>query len=170
MSRPSDSRATNEAAGELLKDVLFGGALVALGVFLLVWIVETPAGFASATTAIDFDTVPILCSTGLILLSAVYLMGRVRALLAHRRNAGGPLVPPATRPSALFWQRLITVVVLIAYAVALRHLPFFVATLALLAALFAVYGQRSPIRIAAVSVLGSAALTLLFIYALNLPV
>lgn len=167
--QPGDGN-TNALTGELLKDVLFGAALVALGAFLLVWILETPAGFASAATAIDYDTVPILCSTGLTLLSAVYLAGRVRALVAHRRSAGGPLIPPATRPSALFWQRLVTVATLIAYVVALRHLPFFVATLLLLAVLFVVYGQRSPFRIAAVAFLGSGALTLLFIHALGLPV
>lgn len=156
---------------ELLKDLLFGLLLLAVGIFALVWIKFTPAAISAPAAALDFASVPVLCSLLLIFLSAIYAGGALLNLIlldgAEARQWPSPL---SWRPTIVTWRRLATAVGLIGYAFALKALPFFFATFMLLAVMFFVYGRRSIIMVGIVSLLGSAALTGLFVYALRLPI
>jgi len=154
---------------EAIRDVAFGLALIGGGGFALYWIATTPRGFGGTSGPVGFDTVPIVCSVLLMVLSAVYLAGRILALVAAARVAGRWL-PPLRAPLALSWQRLATLLALILYVLALRHVPFWAATFGLLAVMFTVYGQRSPVAVLGIAAAGSAVLTALFIHALRLPI
>ena len=160
--------AHDAALTEAIKDVLFGLGLFLTGGFALFWILRTPRGFGASASAMGFDTLPILCSTLLMGLAALYLAGRFRTLAAAVRATGHALPRPAW-PHPVIWQRVATVVALVSYVLALRHLPFYAATFLLLAAMFVLYGQRQPLVVLGVAVAGSAALTGLVVHALRLP-
>ncbi len=156
------------ARAEAMKDVLAAAALFGAGVFALVWIrsTEAPGGGAAAPGALDFASVPTLCSVILIALSAIYGAGAV----VRFAGARGAVFGAGWRPGAVAWRRVATVAGLVAYVFALKALPFFVATAAFLAAMFVLYGHRAPVAVATVALAGSAVLTGLFVYALRLPI
>lgn len=161
--------APDTALREAIKDVLFALALIATGGFALFWILRTPAGFGSSSSPIGFDTLPIVASVLLMLLAGIYLVGRLVALVAAAR-ATRRWAPRLLAPTPVIWQRLATVTALVLYVLSLRHVPFYAATFGLLAVMFVVYGQRSPLVVLGVALVGSAALTGLFVHALRLPI
>lgn len=163
-SNPSDEK--DRQAASVTLDVCFGIALVAGGIFALAWIILTPAGFGAASTSIDHATIPIICSSILTLLSAAWLVERIHALRVALRQVRVRF----RGPDRITWQRIATVAGLVAYVLGLAHVPFWLATFVLLAAMFLIYGQRSPLAIGLVAGVGAAMLTVIFVHLLKLPI
>ena len=155
-----------------LADLAMGVVLLGVGVFALVWIhTVKPLGIAASTGALDYSSFPTFCSVLLIVLSCIYILSSIPGAVASFRDfrRARPLMF-SWRLGDNGWRRIGTVILLVAYVVSMKILPFFVATTGFLSLMFVLYGQRSPIAVIAVACLGSGLLTGIFVYALKLPI
>lgn len=152
------------------KDLALGVALIAGGLYAA-WrinFVDRP-GFVMSTGPLDYAGVPTIASLGIAALALVYAAGAFARLVALRGFDPARWGRPSPIPSRTAVRRVGTVVLLVAYALALKAVPFFAATAVFLAAMFVLYGHLSPLRIGVVALAGSAGLTALFVHALKLP-
>lgn len=156
------------------KDIVLSIGLIAIGAVALVSIMTTTAERRiSGAEVMTFATMPAIYSVFLIALSALFLFGAIRRSRAAdgRKSvepAGQPVVGPSRRTIAL--RTVATLVALLAYTLLLEFVHFWILTTVFLAFMFVVFGQRSPLRIGLVSVLGGTAFYVFFILALSLPV
>lgn len=151
------------------KDAALGSALVVLGLYAA-WRInfaERP-GFIISTGPLDYASVPTIAALGIAFLAALYTAGTL-ARMARSRGVRTIAWRRPAAPSLATWRRLGTVAFVAAYVFMLKSLPYFVATAIFLTVMFVLFGQRSPLRVGAVALAGSAVLTALFVYALKLP-
>lgn len=153
-------------------DLVTGLVLLGVGVFAFVWIQTVkPLGIAASTGALDYSSFPTLCSVLLIVLSCIYVLSSIPgAVASYREFRRGRLPTFDRRLGDIGWRRVGTVMLLVAYVMSLKMLPFFVTTAGFLGLMFVLYGQRSPIAVIAIACLGSGLLTGIFVYALKLPI
>lgn len=171
MTAPEEAAADEAEIAERTNDLVLAVALIAIGVFALIRINAAPPGMMATSGAVGYAGVPTLCSILLIGLSGLYAAGIAARLLALR--AWRPGRRPSIgrwRPGTVAIRRSATLLLLVGYVLLLKAVPFFVATAAFLAIMFVLYGHRSPVHVAGVALAGSGALTLLFVYFLNLPI
>ncbi len=154
------------------QDLAVGLAFVALGLYAAYRInfLDKPV-FGLSTGPLDYATVPTIAALGIAALALIYVAGTVRKLVAGAgAGADEAAAPAAPRVSwRVVGRRLGTFGLLAAYVAAMKDVPFFLATAVFLAAMFVLYGQTSPVRVAAVSLIGAGALYGLFVVALRLP-
>jgi hypothetical protein len=145
-------------------------AVVFIVVGLLAIVLIRRGGVASRiveTQTLTYATLPTLYGALLVILAGILGAGSVLKMRIQRRE------PPAAEKKG--GSRVVrvrtfgTLVLLLAYALLLEHLPFLVLTAAFLAVLFLLYGRRPIWMIACLSVLGGLGFYYLFIYFLNLP-
>lgn len=153
-----------------LRETLVGLVLIAGALTALISI-NTMSGssFQSGREApMTFRTFPTILSSGLAILSTIFTIGAVRRLIAeHRQQAG---VAPEGRPGiGSVVVPVLVVVLLVAYAVLLKVVPFAPLTWAFLFLGFYVFGQRRVIRNAIVALCATAGFYGIFVYVLELP-
>jgi len=153
------------------KDGALGVALVGLGLFAgwRINFVDRP-GFVISSGPLDYASVPTICAAGIVFLASLYTIGSVIRLVRLGGLDPRRWEKSVSSPSTATLRRLGTVVLLVAYVLVLRALPFFVATAFFLALMFVLFGQTAWRKVALVALLGSAGLTLLFVQLLKLPV
>lgn len=157
-----------------IKDLGVGLVLACIGAFAIYHINTRTAVFESSG-AVAFNSVPTICGILLIGLVALYSVLSLQQIIVIRRTLGSNefrlalletlSLPPMASGTI---RRAGTVVLLVTYVLSLRTFPFFVSTTAFLGLMFILYGQRSAVRIVVVTLAGSSALTLLFVYVLRL--
>lgn len=152
------------------QDLVLGLGFVALGLYAAyrINVLDKPV-FGLSTGPLDYATVPTIASLGMAALALIYVAGAARKLIAGAgaRQGDAPAAPRASW--RVVGRRLGTFGLLAAYVAAMKDVPFFAATAVFLAAMFVLYGQTSPLRVAAVSLIGAGALYGLFVVALRLP-
>lgn len=164
---PEDATAAIAAAW---KDLALGLALIAGGLYAA-WrinFVDRP-GFVMSSGVLDFASVPTIASVGISLLALVHTAGIVMRLVALGGFDPARWGRVSLIPSRTAARRAVTLALLVGYALALKDVPFFVATAIFLGAMFVLYGHVSPVRVGVVALAGSAALTGLFVHLLHLP-
>ena len=157
-----------EPRGGLWQDLALGLAFVALGLYAA-WrinFVDKPV-FGLSTGPLTYATVPTIASLGITLLALLYVATSVRRLIATRAVIASDVV--ARVSWRVVGRRIGTFALLVAYVMAMKDVPFFIATAIFLAAMFVLYGQRSPLKVAAVALIGAGALYAMFVVALRLP-
>ena len=165
MTTGGDAPAANRRDA-VWQDLALGLAFVALGLYAAYRInfVDKPV-FALGSGPLSYATVPTIASVGMVLLALLYVANSARKLMAGGDVAG----PGASISWRVVGRRLGTFALLVGYVVGMKDVPFFFATAVFLAAMFVLYGQTSPLRVAAVSLIGAGALYGLFVVALRLP-
>jgi len=145
------------------RDLVTAVALAALGAFVI-WKSRAAADVAFVDAGgVTPGTLPTIYAVILVVLSALLGWQALRGRIAGK--AAAFRFPP------LVWARILgTLALLIAYAVLLPSLPFWLLTFVFLAGLFLLYGHRRPLAMLATAVLGTAGLELVFIYLLGLPI
>ena len=161
-----------------LKDLVLALILFAVGLGAFLYIQYGP-GVAlqnSRDAAITYRSFPSVVSGLLMLLSAVFAMASARAWLRARARdkpeAAAPEGADDAQPAGLSHLGLRVVallVLLIAFANALGMAPLFVLASVFLFVSFFVFGQRRPVRMGVVALLGGACFHGLFVTVLNLP-
>ena len=155
---------------ESKKDVLLAIALVALGLGTLFVLSRTPDNGTHAADVLDFATLPRIYALMLTALSGVLAVTAwLRGRQVHKWSA-----PEDRRRSALSEPRVLgralgTIALTAIYIVAIEHLNFMVATTTFLALTFLLYGRRPLWGVALTAVLGAAALDVVFIRIIDLP-
>lgn len=162
---------------EIKKDIWLCLGLLVLGILTIVRVHTGPFNAKlAATESITFATLPTVYAALLLGLTLVILVLSLRSLRLARAEHPAPAraaSAAAPRRPAGRWTLPVrtwgTLLLLLVYVVLLQFLPFALLTTLYLAAMFALYGQRSVLKVGLVSVLGGAGLHLLFITLLNLP-
>ena len=145
------------------RDLVTAVVLVAVGAFII-WKSQAAADVAFVDAGgVTPGTLPTIYAAILVALSG--LMG----WQALRGRAVGK--EAVFRLPRRVWGRILgTLALLIAYALLLPVVPFAALTFVFLAGLFLLYGHRRPVTVLATAVLGTAALELVFIHLLGLPI
>lgn len=158
---------------EITKDIWVCIALLALGALTILRVNTGPSNTKLALTeSLTHATLPTAYAGILLVLTLAILAMSLRSLRRLRPEDAAASPPaPAERPARRlrFVRTWGTVLLLALYVALLPRLPFAVLTTLYLASMFALYGQRSALKIGLVSGLGGAVLHLLFITLLNLP-
>jgi hypothetical protein len=172
---PPESVDPRTVLSGLVKDLLLGLVLIGGGVFAIYYVHTQKAVFVIAG-GLRFHSIPTICGSLLVGLVAINLFNVCREMMVFRASVGRDRFATALRGVFSLpqlgiddWQRIGTIAGVIVFVFLLRYTPFFAAAAIFLAAMFLLFGQRRYLRIAVVSLAGSAALTLLFIYGLRLP-
>ncbi len=166
---------------EKVKDLLLGFGLLAVGIIALNTIRSSEQQTSISSAAeLTYATMPILYAWLLILLVVIYLAQTILALRKEHQTDQRPVEArepethetetASTPKKTIFLRTLGTLLVLLAYVLLLEHVHFLILTILFLSGLFLLYGQRSLVKIVAVSVCGGAVFYLLFIHILKLPV
>ncbi|UCH20335.1 MAG: tripartite tricarboxylate transporter TctB family protein [Deltaproteobacteria bacterium] len=166
---------------ERIKDLLLGFGLLAVGVVALLTIrIPVQQTRISSGAKLTYATLPKIYSWILILLVCLYMAKVVFAIwkdrAAEKRPIGGDEPKESAPEIAYSSQKVIllrtigTVIIVLAYVLLLEHLHFFILTILFLFVLFFVYGQRSILKITAVSICGGTVFYILFIHILKLPI
>lgn len=155
---------------ELSKDVVLAIVLMVFGAGALIVLAYTHSGGAHVANVVGFATLPRLYASLLIGLGA--LLGGNSLIEMHRDARAGraPLrnrSPLADRTVLL--RTVGTVALLVLYVIGLEHTAFFPATTVFLGVMFLIYGRAPLWRVLLVAILGAAALDVLFIQVINLP-
>ena len=169
---------------EKIKDSIFGVVLLGVGIFALVDINVGQPSSPAPPGAITYASFPTMLSVLLILLAFGYLASSLMAVGRLRRSEGALQRVDGT-PAADGGEdeeeiepvdkRLIlirtagTLVFLLSYVFLIMYVEFTLATILFLFVMFYLYGQRSLVRIAAMSVVGGGALGAFFLHVLHLP-
>lgn len=134
--------------------------LAGIGLFVVVQSWTSASGVFVKAGGVTAWTLPGIYGAILVVLSLLLL---AKSLL-------GPAVRSDFNLDRRAWVRVVgTVAVAVLYAFALSAVPFFVATAAVLAALFVLYGRRNLPAVAATALVGAGVLDVLFIRLLKLP-
>lgn len=143
--------------------------LICLGVFALLTI-ELAEDSASpfllrqerSMGTLDYTTLPNISALALIVLSAANI-GLIK--FKHRKtkpSAAADSTP--TQHKLVRWRTVGTAIFLLAYTLALPHVPFFFSTALFLATLFWLYGLQQWKKNIAIACIGSGFFWLIFVY------
>lgn len=155
---------------ESIKDLLLAIGLAALGMAMLLVLHNTHNNGAHVADVLDFATLPriyALMLTGLSLLlagSALFNARKKEGTEAASSRARSPHLNPVVLGRAVG-----TVALTVLYVLGIESLPFFPVTAMFLAVTFILYGRRPFWGVAVVALLGSAALDVVFVRIINLP-
>ena len=167
---------------EKVKDLLLGFGLMAIGIAALVSIrTSGQQTRISSAAELTYATMPTIYSWILILLVAIYI---AKTILAMWKEPAGKKKQPmngdepkeSLSESAFTSQKTImlrtigTLFILFAYVLLLELVHFLILTILFLWLLFFTYGQRSILKITAVSTCGGIVFYFLFIHILKLPI
>ncbi len=155
---------------ESTKDLVVALALVAFGVATLVVLAHTHNNGAHVADVLDFATLPRLY--GLLLLGLSVLLAATSLVRKRREMRSGAALGRAPSPLSnpvVLGRAAGTVVLTALYVVGLERLQFFPVTAVFLAAMFLLYGRRPLWGVGLAALLGAAALDVVFIRVINLP-
>ena len=164
-----------------VKDLMVAAVLCLLGIGAFVSINLTEASPIAETRSLTHATMPSVYALILAFLSLLYGANAAYRLL--RLRAGRPPFEAAEQVTSqevgkgwirerwpILFRTALTLVLLVAYVLLLKHVNFFLLTTVFLFTMFYVYGQNNYKKIAVIAVAGGACLSLLFISILKLPI
>jgi hypothetical protein len=166
---------------ERIKDLLLGFGLLSVGVVALLAIrIPVQQTRISSGAKLTYATLPTIYSWILILLVFLYMAktgfaiwkdhaDEKRPMSGDEPKGSGPEIAYSSQKVILL-RTISTILILLAYVLLLEHVHFFILTILFLSVLFFIYGQRSILKITAVSVCGGTVFYILFIYILKLPI
>jgi Na+-driven multidrug efflux pump len=147
----------------LKRDILLCLFLIAVGGMALVSINSVKGHNVGNTQTLSFSTLPNAYAALLVIFSVVILLGS--ALKLRKADQAEPKADQAKDDHEPVAAR--STIVLRTWG---TWAPFLLLTTAFLAALFVLFGQRSPLKVAGIAILGGVGFHLLFIVGLNLPI
>lgn len=159
------------------KDLLLGITIfaVALGALLYIQYGPGEALQTSRDAQITFRSFPTVISALLMLLSAIFVavsliaQFRARSQSQFRGVEATRSGEPSNRPRFLLLRMTSLLILLIAYAMLLGAMPYYLLTALFLFALFFIFGETNPLKNALVAAAGGAAFHALFVTILHLP-
>lgn len=157
------------------RDAAVSSVLIVVGLAAIVRINTVGTSRAAFTQTLTHASLPTLYASMLVFLSALMLIGSLRALLKRRSSvergdADRSLHRGASSESnRLLLRWLGTLAALVVYAGLLPHVQFLLLTTSFLAILFWLFGRTGLVKVAAASITGGFAFYLLFIVFLRLP-
>lgn len=149
---------------QALQDLALAAGFAGLALVGLFGLPPDDAYSQYAEGGVSARTWPMVAGGLLLVLTVFFAAGAARHVMAGWRDAERD----RTELTVLA-KRAATLVVLIGYVVVLPIAPFWLATPLFLFVMFAVYGERNWLVMAAVAVVGGLLLHGLFVTVLNLP-
>lgn len=152
------------------KDCVLAAALIALGAGALVVLAHTRSGGANVADVVGFATLPRLYAGLLIGLGA--LLGANALLKALRQRAAGAAAARSRSSLAdpkVLLRTVGALALLVLYVIGLERFDFLAVTAAFLAAMFLLYGRGPLWRVLLIAAVGAAALDVLFVRIIDLP-
>ncbi|MEZ5650087.1 MAG: tripartite tricarboxylate transporter TctB family protein [Burkholderiaceae bacterium] len=165
----------DESVKERVKDLVTAALLAVVGIGGFVFINPRGATVNIGPGGLSWQSLPFIYSGLLLVLTAVYALSAVRALMAARRQARPDRAAPDARTSDDDAERLTNrrraavALCTLLYALALPRFGFVISTPVLLFVLFRVFGRKDSVRNGITALVGGALLALLFIGVLHLP-
>lgn len=155
---------------ESTKDSILAAVLIALGIGALIVLAHTRSGGTDVADVVGFATLPRLYAGLLVglggVLAASSLIKRLREARGH--SAVHRIRSPLADPTVLV-RTFGSIVLLVLYVLGLQQFSFFPVTAIFLAVMFFLYGRGPIWRVLLVAVIGAAALDVLFIRIIDLP-
>jgi len=155
---------------ESAKDCFLAAFFIALGSAALIVLAHTHSGGANVADVVGFGTLPRLYAGLLVGLGALLAGSSLIKLLQEARGRAAVLRirSPLADPTVLM-RTLGSMVLLVLYVLGLQQFTFFPVTAVFLAVMFFLYGRGPIWRVLLVAVVGAAALDVLFIRLIDLP-
>ena len=157
------------------KDLLIGVTVFALGLGALLYIQYGPgeALQTSRDAQITFRSFPSVISALLMLLSGIFVAVSLVSRSRVQSESGSAVTADETGkqkgPPYLALRMAGLLILLIAYAILLGAVPYYLLTAIFLFILFFIFGETNPLRNLIVAALGGAAFHGLFVMVLHLP-
>lgn len=155
---------------ERFKDLLLALVLIVVGVGALIVLAHTKSGGTDSANVVGFATLPRLYAALLVGLGLLLAGTSGVQVIKERRGTVTPTMVSSALSDPIVLMRAIgTVVLLVLYVVGLEALPFFPVTVAFLALMFLIYGRKPLWRVLIVAAVGAAALDVVFVRIIELP-
>ena len=152
------------------KDFVLAMVLLALSVLALAVLARTRSGGEDVANVVGFATLPRLYA---LLLAGLSILLAAGALIRNRREARGLIergeIHSVLADRTVLMRMVGAVGLLVLYVIGLQYLSFLPTTIVFLAAMFLLYGRRPLWAVGLVAVLGGAALDIVFIRIIDLP-
>ena len=155
---------------ESTKDSLLAAVLIVLGIGALVVLAHTRSGGGNVANVVGFATLPRFYAALLIGLGGLLAVSSLVKLLREvRGHQAVHRIRSALADPVVLMRTFGSIVLLVLYVLGLQQLAFFPVTAVFLAVMFFLYGRGPIWRVLIVAVVGAAALDILFIRIIDLP-
>jgi hypothetical protein len=155
------------------RDLALSSLLIIIAIVAIMTVDFTASRTTAASEVFTHATMPLIYSIGLMIISiGIAVPAVIKIVLYKEENTveSSEGEQGTEKASSIVVIRFFaTAIMLVLFALFLGKISLFIETVLFLAIMFVLFGQRNPLKIAIISLIGGAAFHFLFVSILKLP-